>query len=154
MKEEDNISVISADALGFTELAFNCWTDPASKGNKLLLDKRVRQSFEWAIDKQQLLEVAYAGQGSPGTTLVPPDGFWHYEPTADELRDYNVDKAKELLESAGYTDKDGDGIREDSEGNKLSFVLLLRADNAEEVKLGQMIAGMVKEAGIELKQKR
>lgn len=151
LKQEENINVISADALGFTELSFNCWTDPASKGNKLILDKRVRQSFEWAMDKQQLLEVAYAGQGSPGTTLVPPDGFWHYEPSADELRDYNVDKAKELLESAGYTDKDGDGIREDSEGNKLSFVFLLRAENAEEVKLGQMIAGMVKEVGIELK---
>lgn len=151
LKTAEGISAISATMNGYTELSINCWTDPKSKGNPLLRDKKVRQAIELCIDKQKLLDMVYSGQGIPGTTLITPDGFYHYEPTEEELREYDVEKAKTLLESAGYTDKDGDGIREDSGNNMLSFRFMLRTENADEVKAGQMIASTVKDAGMELK---
>lgn len=150
LKEEKNLNVIAAESMGFTELSINSWEDASSKGNPLLKDKKVRQAIDMAIDKQQILDVCYYGQGVIGTTIVPKClTTWHYEPTGDELRSFSSDKANELLESAGYKDTDGDGIREDSNGNKLSFRLYLRSINAEEVKSGQLIKGMLAAVGIE-----
>jgi len=150
LKKNANLEVISAVSLGFTDISFNCWQDPASKGNPILMDKKVRQAIELCIDKQKILDMVYAGQGTVGTTLVPHEGFYHYEPAGNELRSYNLERAKKLLDDAGYKDNDGNGIREDANGNELNFVFTLRAENTDEIKAGQMISSMVKEAGINL----
>lgn len=150
LESDKNIQVISAQMKGFTDIGFNCWTDPKSKGNKLILDKNIRQAIEWAINKQQIIDVAYSGEGTVGTTLIDPTDYYHYPPPAEELMNNNVEKAKEILSAAGYKDINGDGIREDSKGNQLSFTLAVIADKTEDVKAAQMIAGMVKDAGIKL----
>jgi peptide/nickel transport system substrate-binding protein len=148
--EDKNISVISGEVPGFMQVGINCWADPASTGNPLLKDKAVRQAIELAIDKQQILDMAYGGEGKPGTTLINPGDFYHYEPTAAEKRDFNIEKASALLESAGYKDTNGDGIREDAKGNNLQFKLISIADKTEEVKSGQLIAASCAKAGIKV----
>jgi peptide/nickel transport system substrate-binding protein len=149
LEKEEDIDVISATTHGFTELAINSWPDSKSKGNPLLLNKDVKHAISFAIDKQKIVDVAYAGQATPGTTLIPPSlEFWHYKPSEEELRTYNPDKAKEIMDSAGFMDGDGDGIREDSEGNPLNFRLMLRSKTSEEVRAGEMIGSMLEEVGI------
>ncbi|MGP4082252.1 ABC transporter substrate-binding protein [Pseudalkalibacillus sp. R45] len=149
LSAEETIDVVTATTHGFTELAINTWSDSKSKGNPLLKDKKIRQAMSYAIDKQKLIDVAYSGQGTPGTTLIPPSlDFWHYEPSNDELRKFDPSKAEKLLKDAGYKDSDGDGIRESSEGEKLNFRLFLRADTSEEVRAGQMIGSMLEKVGI------
>jgi peptide/nickel transport system substrate-binding protein len=149
LQSEKNIQVVSNPGNHFTDLAINVWKDPNSKGNPLLLMKEVRKAMEYAIHKQQVIDVAYSGQARIGTTLVPSVfANWHYEPQGEEMRSYNPEKAKQLLEAAGFSDRDGDGIREDAKGKKLEFRLFLRGETAEEVKAGQMISGMFKEVGI------
>jgi len=153
LQKDKNVKVISGEVLGFMQVGINCSTDSKSKGNKLLLDKNVRQAIEYAIDKQNIIDIAYGGQAQEGTTLINPSNYYHYEPTAAEKRSYNIAKAKEVLEAAGYKDTDGDGIREDSNGNKLSFNFINISDNTDEVKTGQLIASTCKDAGIEITQK-
>lgn len=149
LEKEADFDVVSTATHGFTELSINTWTDSKSKGNPLLLNKDIRQAMSYAIDKQKLIDVAYAGQGVAGTTLIPPSlDFWHYKPNDGELQSYNPEKAKDLLDSAGFKDQDGDGIREDSEGNPLNFRFMLRSETSEEVRSGEMIAGMLEEVGI------
>lgn len=148
LNSDATIDAISAVVLGFTELSFNSWDDPSSTSHPLLQEFPIRHAIEYSIDKQRILDMVYSGQGSVGTTLVPPEGFYHYEPTANELRDYDVLMANQVLEEAGYVDLNGDGIRQAPDGTPLEFLLTLRADNADEVQAGQMIAGMVAEAGI------
>jgi len=150
LQDEESLDAISAVILGFTELSFNAWDDPASQANPLLKDTTIRHAIELCIDKQSIIDIVYAGQGTVGSSLIPPDGFYHYEPPAAVYRGYNIDKANQLLEEAGYIDLNGDGIRQDSNGNPLEFTLTLRADNTDEVQAGQMIAGGAAEAGIKL----
>ncbi|MEN1761456.1 ABC transporter substrate-binding protein [Anoxynatronum sibiricum] len=148
LNSDASIDAIAAVELGFVELSFNSWDDPSSTSHPLLLEPPVRHAIEYSIDKQRILDMVYSGQGSVGTTLVPPEGFYHYEPTSAELRDYDVLMANQVLEEAGFADLNGDGIRQAPDGTPLEFLLTLRADNANEVQAGQMIAGMVAEAGI------
>jgi peptide/nickel transport system substrate-binding protein len=149
LEKMENIKAITNPTHGFTELAINTWADPSSKGNPLLKNEDIRQAMEFAIDKEKIINVAYSGQGKPGTTLVPSSfKDWHYKPSKEELRAYNTEKANELLDKAGMSDTNGDGIREDKTGKPLEFRLYLRSQTTEEVKAGQMISSMLKEVGI------
>lgn len=151
IEKDKNITMISGEIPGFTQIGINMWADPASKGNPLLKDKTIRQAIDFAIDKKKIIQMAYGGEGSEGTTLLNPGQFYHYEPTAAELRSYSADKGSALLEKAGYKDTDGDGIREDANGNKLEFSLITIADNTEEVKAGQMIVSDCQKIGVSIK---
>ena len=150
LQDEKGINAISAVALGFTELSFNSWEDAQSKANPLLKDASIRHAIEYCINKQKILDVVYSGQGMVGTTLIPPEALYHYNPSEDELRSYDIAKANQILDEAGYLDHNGDGIREDSNGNALEFILTLRAENSDEVKTGQMIKGSAEEAGMKM----
>lgn len=150
LQADENIDVISGEELGFMQVGINCWTDSASKGNPLLLDKNIRHAIELAMNKQKIVDMAYDGQGTIGTTLLNPGDFFHYEPTAEELRSYDPEAANALLDASGYPDKNGDGVRETTDGTPLEFDLITIADNVEEVKSGQMIVSDCAKAGIKL----
>ncbi|MEI8217306.1 MAG: ABC transporter substrate-binding protein [Eubacteriales bacterium] len=150
LKDDKNISIISGEVPGFMQIGLNCWADSKSAGNPLLRDKKIRQAIELATDKQQILDMAYGGEGKVGTTLINPGDFYHYEPTAAEKRDFNIDKANAMLDAAGYKDTNGDGVREDSKGKMLEFKLISIADKTEEVKAAQLIAASCAKAGIKI----
>jgi peptide/nickel transport system substrate-binding protein len=80
-------------------------------GHPALKDLAVRQALATATDKQQIIDVALLGTGSPGLSLVPP-GLGDF--FASEIEDYPFDTAaaNTMLDEAGYEDTDGDGIRE------------------------------------------
>jgi peptide/nickel transport system substrate-binding protein len=58
----------------------------------------VRQAIWHAIDKQRLIEVAYAGHGQPAVNLVPPTMWGHHNELQD--RPYDPQRARELLQQA------------------------------------------------------
>lgn len=153
LEEDENITMISGEVQGFMQVGINCSKDPSSKGNPLLKDAEIRKAIEYATDKQNIIDMAYQGHGTEGTTLVNAGDQYHYEPKGEELRSYSIDKASQLLDKAGYKDKDGDGIREDASGNQLSFEFINIGDNSAEVKTGQLIAATCKKAGIEINLK-
>jgi peptide/nickel transport system substrate-binding protein len=65
-------------------------------------DLRVRQALDYAIDRETLVRVVLEGLGTPANQLMPA-GFFGY---SDELpaREYDLDRARELLAEAGYPD--------------------------------------------------
>ncbi|WP_289041170.1 ABC transporter substrate-binding protein [uncultured Aliiroseovarius sp.] len=71
------------------------------EGNPLQ-DLRVRKALDLAINRDVLVNVVLEGLGTPANQLMP-EGFFGY---SDKLpkREYNVEKAKELLAEAGYPD--------------------------------------------------
>ena len=149
LEKEAGIEIYRFSANGFTQLAANSWMDSASKGHSALRDARVRQALEWAMDKKEILAVALSGAGTVGTTLIPESTpEWHLALPADKLRTFNPATARSLLESAGYVDRNGDGVREDRTGKPLDLRFFVRSDNTREVKAGQMIQSYLKDVGV------
>jgi peptide/nickel transport system substrate-binding protein len=139
----------TVDRIGFHELGFNCWTDKKSKGNPLLRDARIRQAVAWAIDKKAIVQQQMFGKAVVGTSVISPAARdWHWNPPADQLVTYNPDKAKEILDAAGYTDRDGDGIREDAAGKKLDFRLAAMSAYNNDIGAAKMISQWLKDVGI------
>lgn len=121
LESDPNITVVKSQGRNFTELGFNCWDSKDSKGNPLILDWKIRNAISHAIDKEKIVKISLGGFGTPGTSLIPASvGDWHWDP-GSEAHGYNPEKAKALLEAAGYVDTDDDGVREDAEGNPLQF---------------------------------
>ena len=145
-------TVSKAPAIGFVEIGFNCWDDPASKGNPLLLDVAIRQAVNYAIDKQSIVDTSMGGLAEAGTSLISPvQGIWHYQVPEDQQYTYDPEKAKQLLEDAGYSDTDGDGVREDAKGNKLEFRFASFNEYPEQQAAAKKIAAYCDDVGIKLK---
>lgn len=63
-------------------------------------DKRVRQAFNYAINREVLIDLVLEGRGSPAKGVLPPGMFAYNEELAGY--EYNPEKAKALLKEAGY----------------------------------------------------
>ncbi len=143
---------ITAPTVGFEMLAFNCWTSPESKGNPLLQDVSIRQAVAAAIDKARIAETSMGGMAQMGTSVLSPAmGDWHWEPPTDRLVAYDPGNAEAILDTAGYTDRDGDGVREDAKGRKLDFKLVALSDYPAEVNAGKMVVPYLRAVGIKVR---
>ncbi|MCK5584804.1 ABC transporter substrate-binding protein, partial [Candidatus Bipolaricaulota bacterium] len=60
----------------------------------------------------------------------------------------NPERAGELLDSLGIVDVDGDGIREDAQGEELVLNLLTRGDQTSVVRTTEMVAANLRDVGI------
>ncbi len=84
-------------------------------------DAGVRRAMTLAINRQEIIDALLHGFGNPATSTIPP---WHrYNPGIDPLP-YDPGQAKQLLEQAGWVDRNGDGVRENAAGKPLQFQLL------------------------------
>lgn len=97
--------------------------DPNAKA----ADKRVRQAFGYAVDWDQINEKLYKGlRFTPtGSGFYPPIVKMFHSAEGEKYTK-DVEKAKKLLDEADLKDKDGDGLREDKNGNKLTFNFAIR----------------------------
>ncbi|MCI0436525.1 MAG: ABC transporter substrate-binding protein [Gemmatimonadetes bacterium] len=87
---------------------------------------RVRRGLALAIDRQQIIDGLLAGQGSIATSTIPP---WHpLYPRETLPLTHSLEESDRLLTAAGWVDRNGDGIREDSLGRPLRFTLLSSDD--------------------------
>ena len=92
--------------------------DPEKR--KVFGDLSFREAMSIAIDRDELNEIAFFGQGTPQAYLgfSPIPDF--VDPSlATYMTDFNPDEAKAKLDALGLKDTDGDGMRELPNGDKL-----------------------------------
>ena len=106
-KELTNVDLLAKVDLAYTYIGFKLgkWdedkkenvTDPDAK----LADKRVRQAMWHAMDNDVIGEKMYHGLRFPATTLIIPV-FASFHDADNEGRAYDPEKAKALLDEAGF----------------------------------------------------
>src|SRR5450756_2483702 len=125
---------------------------PKSKGDPLLRDVAVRRAIAWAIDKDKINATSMAGLAVPGTSLFSPvQGPWHWKAPAGQKVTYDPEKARQILEDAGYADRDGDGVRENTQGKKLDFRFVTLNEYPEDQAAGKMIVSWCADIGVKLR---
>ena len=151
IQSDKSLTSATLDSFSFHHIGINVWTDKKSKGNPLLLDKAVRQALGYALDRNQIAQIAYAGQAKPGDSiLMPTFGDFYWTPSADQKIDNNPDKANQLLDAAGYTSKDADGIRQSKDGKPLKFRLIAIDSTSVDVRTAQLFQATALKVGIKL----
>ena len=116
-----------------------------------LQDKNLRTAIAMAIDKQGIVDKAYDGAASPGTSLIReiPEQ-WHYDVPEDDLIPFDPEGANELLDANGY-ERGDNGIRVDpATGDQLKIRMPISQETAGALTAGQLIVGYLDEIGIEV----
>lgn len=124
--------------MAYTYLGFKLGKWDKAKGevvvdpNAKMSDVNLRKAMGYAVDNNAVGEKFYLGYRSQATSVIIPI-FKDYFNT--ELKGYNYDpeKAKKLLDEAGYKDVNNDGFREDKNGKPLviKFASMAGGDIAE-----------------------
>lgn len=91
----------------------------AKHPHPILSDIKVRTALSKAIDRSILVEVGYGAGGKPTCNVIPGPEGWASDNEGCIAQD--MEGAKALLEEAGWTDSDGDGVR-DKDGKKLKLL--------------------------------
>ena len=108
----------------------------------ILKNKRVRHAIAYAIDRHAIVEYLRRGLARPATGLIPSQA-WAYDPDIFQFT-YDPNRARQLLDEAGYPDPDGDGPLP-------RLHLTLKTGNAEEFRLqATVIQQQLRDVGIDL----
>lgn len=128
-------------------------TDPEATPHPILSDVRVRKAIRMAVDVDMINAQIFHGLANPVWTE-----FFRPPYVCDlERPEFDPEAARVLLEEAGWTDSDGDGIRECNgcetaePGYKMEMEFITYAEYGEPMDLTQqLIAEMLGEIGIQM----
>jgi peptide/nickel transport system substrate-binding protein len=139
---------VAAPGIGFHELGMNVYKSPKSGGNPLLLDKSIRQAIDYAIDKEAIATVAMSGLAEPADVILSPvQTFFRWQVPADQLRTFDPEKAKQILDDAGYK-VGANGVRENAKGDQLKFRLAALNEYPMDITAAKKISSYLKDVGI------
>ncbi|EJR46590.1 hypothetical protein IIM_04728 [Bacillus cereus VD107] len=95
-------------------------------------DVRLRQAMAYAVNREELGQKVYHGLRFPANSPIPPSMPKYHNNNAGAYN-FDVEKAKKLLDEAGYKDKNGDGFREDPKGQefKINYLASSGSDTSE-----------------------
>ena len=154
-KDLTNVTYVSAFAPSYEYIAFKLGKYDKAQGknvtdpNAKMADVNLRQAMGYALDIDAAGESLYNGLNYGTNSIILPF-FKDVYNAEQEGFTYNPEKAKQLLDEAGYKDVDGDGIRENKDGSKLQINFAARTRDAANESLVQQYLLWWKEIGLDV----
>ncbi len=102
---------------GVAHTFFNC--DDAVIGGYTPPRVALRRAVMLAFDSAEELRLVMHGQGEPAQGMIPPGCYGHDPALRSEMSTPSAARARALLDLYGYVDRDGDGWREQPDGQPL-----------------------------------
>ncbi|OZS79109.1 oligopeptide ABC transporter substrate-binding protein [Tetzosporium hominis] len=129
VKDLENITLLGRQELYYSYLGFKLGkynydtglVETDIEGSKMG-DVELRKAMGYALDIEQVSETFYFGLRERANSLIPPVFASFHDPSLEGYS-YDPDMANKILDDAGYEDTDGDGLREDKNGEKLQIML-------------------------------
>ena len=152
-KDLNNLEILGNQELYYSYMAFKVGHFDKVKGenitdpNAKMSDVRLRQALVYGLDVEQMVKAFYYGLRERATTSIPPV-FKKYYTKDIKGFPYNPEKAKQLLDEAGYKDVNGDGYREDKNGKPFEVRIAAMAGGDIAEPLAQFYIQQWKEIGI------
>ena len=87
----------------------------------ILRNKDVRVALSLGIDREEIIDIVYLGVGEPWQIGPRPSHVLYNEKLGRQHTEYDPDRANELLDAAGLSERDGDGYRLLPNGERLVF---------------------------------
>ncbi len=141
---------------GTTFLAFNVnpsenpdTGEPFVAGPKIdwFSNAEFRRAVAYSVDNFAIVDDVLHGLGYPQWSSISPAAGDFHNPDV-MVYHYSPAKAEELLEGLGWTDSDGDGIREDGDGNDITFTLLTNEGNSVRIQVAEIITSALEQIGV------
>ncbi|TSB48357.1 oligopeptide ABC transporter substrate-binding protein [Alkalicoccobacillus porphyridii] len=133
-----NVEFLGITDLAYTYIGFQMgtWEDNQNvfDEDKAVSDINLRKAMAYAVDNQGVAENFYDGLRWGANTLLAPSHPDYYDESIEGYTQ-DIDEANRILDEAGYEDVDGDGFREDPNGEELvlNFASMSGGDTAEPI---------------------
>ena len=118
----DDLSMMRTYGVGIDYIGFNVEKEPFD-------DVRVRQAISHALDKEAVMEGVYNDSGAIAHGPIAPD-ILGYDENVQGL-DYDMERAAELLEEAGYADGFSFNLMTNDNPERVTLSLILQESLAE-----------------------
>lgn len=116
---------------------------------ELFTNRDARIAMSIAIDREEIIDLVYQGQGRPHQVSPRPEEVAFYdEEMGTQFTEYDPDRANEILDSLGYDKRDSNGWRLSPDGKPVSFVITLRNDRQPYVDMTPFIAEDWRDIGL------
>jgi peptide/nickel transport system substrate-binding protein len=151
LSKDSNIGVGQERIEQRNYLAFNTASGQGAGSTKALQDPAFRDAIGYAIDQKAIVDRAMRGHADPGVGLVVPVAADYFSDLHDISRHFDLAEAGRRLDAAGYRDADGDGVREDKEGNRFQLQLITGTFSGTiemPIAAVQLVAGWLGQIGI------
>ena len=141
LKKTGRFDFVEKLNVGLYFLAFNLKRSPLS-------DFKFREAISYAINYPEIIKLDALGYGKVPTRGFVPDSMDHFIET--ELLTYDLEKAKRILDEAGYIDSNKNGIREGLDGKEIQLTMLVEPDY---VRRSELVKDYLEEVGIKVTMK-
>ncbi len=134
-----NVEFLGQIDMSYSYIGFKLgsWDDENNKvamdlENSKVGDVELRRAMWYAVDNNAVGDRFYNGLRWNATAIIPPSHPAYHNDSL-ETPTYDPDMANQILDEAGYEDVDGDGIRENPDGEELvlNFASMSGGDTAE-----------------------
>ncbi len=139
-----------SDVPGLDQTDFIINSNPHKKHHRELLNLKLKEAFDHAIDRKKIDSVTFLGAAQPADSIIPATtGVWHnphLKPVSFDLK-----LANKLLDQAGF--KRGSGGIRLAHGKKMSYAVVTPTDVQSIPRTFQIIQADFKKIGVQLSQK-
>lgn len=115
--------------------------------DSILTDPLVRQAISLAFDRESFCVDVLNNHCQVGRSVLPEALLWDGAPTVPVAKD--LEQAAALLDEAGWTDTDGDGVR-DKDGQPLVVSLMFLSTHAFQRMGSELLKSDLAEIGLQL----
>jgi peptide/nickel transport system substrate-binding protein len=144
LKQEKSLQVLQSQSLGYQGVTFNVGNTsgvdapPKMKDTPEAKDPRVRQAFEYAVDRAGLVKVIFNNLNTVACSPISPMSEFSSD-AAQKCTPHDPEKSKALLKEAGV---------------QVPFPIeMITSNNPDSLRLAQALQSMVKDGGFDLKIK-
>lgn len=127
------------------------WNQRKEGKPTVFADQRVRQAMTYLTDRERIIKEVMLGYAEVAISPFSPRSKQHAK--ALSARKYDAAKAKKLLKSAGFEDRNRDGILEDARGLPFEFELVYFQDSEDTKRIVLFLKDLYARAGIVMKPK-
>ncbi len=139
LKGTDGIGVVEGTRFESIQLSFNALKKP-------LDDPKLRKAMSMGMNLDEVVKTVLLGRARPGRdTYLHPDSPWAVPNGGHQ---FDVAGATKMLDDAGYTAKDPDGVRKAPDGKRLEFAVLVNSFEPLELRAMQLIATQMQALGV------
>jgi peptide/nickel transport system substrate-binding protein len=117
---------------------------------ELFSNKTFRQALSTGINREEVIELVWLGQGLPYQTVERPESPLFDEEMATQFTDFDIAAANEMLDGLGLTEKDANGFRLMSDGRPLQFTIDISVIRQPWIDSAELIKGYWAQLGVDL----
>ena len=116
----------------------------------LFQNRDFRVALSHAIDREEIIDVLYAGLGEPFQASPRPESPFYNETLAKQYTEFDPDEANAILDGLGLTERNADGIRLLPDGRPITIRVDVSTDLGIQLDILELVKRHWADVGIDL----